>query len=108
MTPGLEPFALVLLRRPSPAPEVSKAEAKELQAAHLAFLQTLRDRRVPAASGPFDDQPDESWRGLCLLTTSPEEAWALFDDDPLVRRGRIVVDALTWLVRKGDIPSDRE
>jgi uncharacterized protein len=108
VTPELEPFALVLLRRPPSAPGVSDAETKELQAAHLAFLQTLRDRGVLAASGPFDDQSDESWRGLCLLRTSPEEARVLFDGDPLVRRGRIVVDVLTWFVRKGDIASDRE
>ncbi len=108
MTPELEPLALVLLRRPAGAPELTQREAEELQAAHLAFLQTLRDRGLLAASGPFDDQPDESWRGLCLLRTRPEEARVLLADDPLVRRGRLVADVLTWLVRKGDIASGRE
>jgi uncharacterized protein YciI len=108
VTPELEPFALVLLRRPPGAPEVTDDEAAELQAGHLVFLQTLRDRGLLAASGPFDDQPDESWRGLCLLRTGPDEARALLADDPLVRRGRLAADVLTWLVRKGDIASGRE
>jgi uncharacterized protein len=108
VTPELEPFALVLLRRPPGAPGLTDEEAAELQAGHLAFLQTLRDRGLLAASGPFDDQPDESWRGLCLFRTGPEEARALLAGDPLVRRGRLVADALTWLVRRGDIASGRE
>jgi uncharacterized protein len=106
--PELEPYAFVLLRRPEGAPELTDREADELQDAHLAYLQTLRDMGVLAASGPFDDRTDESWRGLCLLSTSVDEARRLLADDPLVRRGRLVVDVITWLVRKGDIASGRE
>ena len=107
MTPELEPLAFVLLRRPRDAPELTDEEADHLQEAHLAHLQALRDRGLLAASGPFDDQPDESWRGLCLLRTSLDEARMLLGDDPLVRRGRLAAEALTWNVRKGDIPSGR-
>ena len=108
MTPELEPYAFVLLRRPPDAPELEDGEGDELQAAHLAYLQTLRDRGLLAASGPFDDQADESWRGLCLFRTGPDEAQELLAGDPLVLRGRLVAEALTWLVRKGDIASGRE
>jgi uncharacterized protein len=103
--PPLEPYAFVLLRRPPDAPELADDEADELQAAHLAYLQSLRDRGKLAASGPFGDQPDESWRGLCLLRTSLDEARVLMAGDPLVRRGRLVADILTWHARTGDIAS---
>ena len=104
MTPELEPFAFALLRRPPGAPEVTEEEARVLQDAHVAYLQTLRERGVLAAAGPFDDRTDESWRGLCLFRTSVAEARELLADDPLVRRGRIVADVIAWLVRKGDLP----
>ena len=105
MRPELEPHAFVLLRRPEDAPELTEAEGDVLQEAHLDYLQSLRDRCVLAASGPFGDQPDESWRGLCLLRTTPQEASRLLADDPLVRRGRLEAVILTWHVRKGDIAS---
>lgn len=103
MRPELERYAFVLLRRPPDAPELSEEEGNRLQEGHLAHLQALRNRGLLAASGPFRDQADESWRGLCLLRTTPEAAVALFDDDPLVLHGRLAAEGLTWLVRKGDI-----
>jgi len=108
VSPELEPYAFVLLRRPEGAPELGDREGDELQDAHLAYLQTLRDMAVLAASGPFDHRTDESWRGLCLLRTSIEEARRLFADDPFVRRGSLVADVITWRVRKGDIAAGRE
>lgn len=107
MRPEFEPVALVLLQRPVDAPELADEAAEALQDAHIAHLQSLRERGILVASGPFSDQPDDSWRGLCLLRTGPDDARRLFDDDPLVRRGRLVAVALTWNVRKGDIPSGR-
>ena len=103
--PELEQYAFVLLRRPEHAPELTEAEGDALQQAHLDYLQSLRDQGVLTASGPFDDQPDESWRGLCLLRATPEQARELLAADPLVRRGRLEPVVLTWQARKGDIAS---
>jgi uncharacterized protein len=101
--PDLESFALVLLRRPADAPALSEEEAEALQAEHLAHLAAMRESGKLAASGPFSDQPDEAWRGLCLYKTSLEEARVAAERDPAVRAGRLAVDVLTWWTRKGTI-----
>jgi len=99
----LEPVAFAILRRPPDPPELTDEEGDRLQEEHLAFLQSLRDGGILAASGPFSDQWDESWRGLCLLRVPVDEARRLLADDPLVAQGRVVADVLTWNARKGDI-----
>jgi len=99
----LERYTFVLLRRPADAPDLSERELNELQARHLAYLDELRARGVLAVAGPFDDQPDESWRGFCLFRVDLDEARALADEDPAVKAGRLVVDVMTWLTRPGSI-----
>jgi uncharacterized protein YciI len=97
----MDRYSLVILRRPSGAPQMSEAELEALQEKHLAFLQAMRARGVMLAAGPFADQPDESWRGLCLYTTGLEETRALAAEDPAVRAGRLSVEVLTWLTPAG-------
>jgi uncharacterized protein YciI len=92
---------LILLRRPPDAPELTDAEADELQEAHLRFHRDLRERGLLAINGPVLDQPDGSLRGLCLYRVPPAEAAALAAGDPLVERGRLVVEAMTWMVPAG-------
>jgi uncharacterized protein len=69
--PELEPHVICLLRRAADAPELSEA-ALDAQR-HVAYQQRLRAEGKIAAAGPFSDQPDESWRGLTMHTTSLEE-----------------------------------
>ncbi len=53
-------------------------------------------------AGPFRDQEDETMRGLCVYRTSIEETKRLIaDGDPSVRVGRMSVEVMTWLTRKG-------
>ncbi len=52
-------------------------------------------------SGPFADQPDESWRGFSLYVTSVEETRKLVAQDPSVQAGRLGVDVFTWWTQKG-------
>jgi len=92
---------LILLRRPPGAPQLTQDEADELQEAHIRFHSELRDRGLLAINGPVIDQPDESLRGLCLYRVPPAEAAELAAGDPLVRRGRLVVEAMTWMVPAG-------
>jgi uncharacterized protein len=101
--PALEEHTLVLLVRPPDAPEVSDEEAESLQEQHLAFLQEKRREGVMAAAGPFRGQSDDRWRGLCLYLVSPERAWELAQDDPLVRSGRLGVQVWTWFTRPGEL-----
>jgi uncharacterized protein len=93
-------YALVLLRRPSDAPDLPEVELDRLQEEHLAYLTSLREHGLLVA-GPFRDQEDESFRGLCLFARTCEEARALMADDPSVRAGRMRPQVMTWLTAKG-------
>lgn len=98
---------LVLLRRGPRALEFSDAELEQLQAQHLAHLDSLRERGVLLVAGPFDDQPDETFRGLALYRTDLEETRRLSEQDPSVRAGRMAVDVMTWLTKKGELAFPR-
>ena len=99
----LEPHTVVLLRWPADRPDYTDEELERLQEQHLAFLGSLRERGVLLASGPLTDQPDESWRGLCVYTVPPEEATRLASEDPSVQAGRLEPVAFTWLARSGSV-----
>jgi len=101
--PTLERFTLVLLRRPADAPDLPEAELDAIQEQHLAFLRAMRERGVMATAGPFQDQADETLRGMCLYRTPLEETRALASQDPAVRAGRMVADVFTWLFPAGEV-----
>jgi uncharacterized protein YciI len=100
-------YTLVLLRRGPRALEFSEAELEQLQAQHLAHLDAMRDRGVLLVAGPFDDQPDETFRGLALYRTDLEETQRLAEQDPSVQAGRMAVDVMTWLTKKGELAFPR-
>ena len=101
--PELEPHTLVLLRWPDRLPDVSDDELDALQAEHVAYQRSLRERGIIAVAGPFDGQPDERWRGLAIYRVGLEEARQLVEQDPSVRRGRLTYDVWTWLVPVGEL-----
>ena len=101
--PALERHTLVLLLRPEGAPAISDVEAEALQEQHLAFLQAQREAGLMAAAGPFRDQPDQRWRGMCIYRVDPERALKIARGDPSVRAGRLEVQALTWCSRPGEL-----
>jgi uncharacterized protein len=96
-------YSLVLLRRGPRALEFSEAELERLQAQHLAHLDAMRERGALLVAGPFRDQPDETFRGLCLYTTDLEETRRLAEQDPSVQAGRMAVDVMIWLTKKGEL-----
>ena len=51
--PELEAHTLVLLRWPDELPELTEAELDALQAEHVAYQLSLRQRGIIAAGGPF-------------------------------------------------------
>jgi len=102
--PELEAHTLVLLRWPDELPELTEEELDELQAEHVAYLGSLRERGIIAAGGPFEGQPDERWRGISIYRVPPEEARQYIAQDPSVRRGRLTYDVWTWLVPVGELP----
>jgi uncharacterized protein YciI len=99
-------YTLVLLRRGARALEFSDDELRELQAQHLAHLDAMRDRGFMLVGGPFDDQADETFRGMSLYRTGLEET-RIAEQDPSVRAGRMAVDVMTWLTPKNELAFPR-
>jgi uncharacterized protein YciI len=99
-------YAFVILRRGPRAAEYDGEGAVRLQEAHLAHLREMHEAGKLAIAGPFRDQEDETLRGICLYTTSLEEARELAARDPAVRAGRMAVESMTWLTQKGALRWD--
>jgi uncharacterized protein YciI len=91
-------YTVVVLRRPADAPHMSDDELDALQAAHLAYRAELRQQGLIVANGPFDQQTDESYRGMSVFACPPEEAARLSDGDPSVMAGRLAYDVMEWWV----------
>lgn len=100
-------YTLVILRRPADAPQLPEDELEAIQERHLAFNAELQDRGIMLAAGPFEDQWDESYRGISIYTTDLEETRRIAETDPAVVARRLRFDALTWLTRKGQLASGR-
>ena len=99
----LDAYTIGLLRRPKDATEMSERELEALQRDHLAFNARMREAGHALVSGPFADQPDESWRGISIFRTSVEQTRVLVANDPSVRAGRLEVDVFTWLMPAGSL-----
>jgi hypothetical protein len=67
-------YTVVVLRRPAGAPEMSDEELDALQARHLAHRAELRARGMVVVNGPFDEQTDQSYRGMSIFACDPAEA----------------------------------
>jgi uncharacterized protein YciI len=98
----LEAFELVMLRRPTSAPDYPDEELERIQREHLAFHEGLRAAGHVVTNGPVNGQPDPSLRGLTFYRTgSLERSRQLAENDPAVRAGRLVVEIMTWYCRPG-------
>jgi uncharacterized protein YciI len=96
-------FTVVVLRRPADAPDLPEDELARLQAEHLAYRAELRDRGLIVVNGPFDEQSDESYRGMSVFACDVVEAARLSDGDPSVRAGRLAYDVMEWWVAAGTL-----
>ena len=97
----LDAYTFVLLRRGPRVDGYSDQELEEIQAAHLAFHDRMREEGHMLLSGPFRDQEDETKRGISLYRTGLEETRRLIEGDPAIRAGRMSAEVMTWLTRKG-------
>ncbi len=98
-----ERYSFVILRRGPRAAAFAGEELDRLQEAHLAHLVALREQGHLLAAGPFDDQPDESFRGIAIYGTGLEETRRLAEQDPAVQAGRLAVDVMSWYVPAGEL-----
>jgi uncharacterized protein YciI len=96
-------YTFVLLRRGPRALEMSRDEIHRHRAAHLGHLDAMRQRGVLVAAGRFEDQDDETKRGICIYRTDLEETRRLAAQDPSVQAGRLAIEAMTWLTLKGEL-----
>ena len=97
----LDSYTFVLLRRGPHADEFGDEELEELQRGHLAFLDRMREESHLVVAGPFRHQQDETKRGFGIYRTGLDETRSLTEQDPAVRAGRMAVELMTWLRRKG-------
>jgi uncharacterized protein len=100
-------YTVVVLRRPADAPDLSDEELDALQARHLAYRADLVRQGKIVVNGPFDEQSDESLRGMSIFTCDPSEAARLSDGDPSVIAGRLSYDVMEWWVRAGGLAFPR-
>jgi len=96
-------YTVVVLRRPADGPAMSDEELDALQARHLAYRAELRRQGLVVANGPFDEQTDQSYRGMSIFACNFVEAARLSDSDPLVVAGRLAYDVMEWWVRAGSL-----
>jgi uncharacterized protein YciI len=100
----LDRYELVFLKRPVDSPSISDEEIDRLQALHLAYLGALTESGDIRVCGPFDEQPDESLRGMALYQTgSLDRTRELATSDPAVVAGRLEVDIMYFYCPKGSI-----
>jgi uncharacterized protein len=97
----LDAYTIVFLRRRPDSPDFTDEQVAEIQRGHLAFNARMREAGHALVSGPFDGQPDESWRGMSVFRTSPEETRRLMAGDPAVQARRLTFDVFTWLMPSG-------
>jgi hypothetical protein len=97
----LDAYTIVFLRRGPKAASFSEDQLAELQRGHLAFNTRMREAGHALVNGPFQGQPDESWRGMSVFRTSIDETRRLMADDPSVKAGRMMFDLFTWLMPSG-------
>ena len=64
-------------------------------------MDGLRERGLMLANGPFNEQSDESLRGLCVMACGVDEARELVQADPSVAAGRLAPEVFTWLIPPG-------
>jgi uncharacterized protein YciI len=97
-----ESYQVVILRAGDNAAQISREQVMEIQKQHLAHLHQMGEAGKMVIAGPFGDQQDRSFRGMCIYRVgSIDEARKLAEDDPAVKAGRLRVEVMTWYVEKG-------
>ncbi len=94
-------YRFVLLAAAEDAPAATPAEAMAMQRAHLGHLRAMAEAGHLLAAGPFADQFDDRWRGMCLYdgSLSLETVTELASADPSVQAGRLEVKVMTWITQ---------
>lgn len=93
-------FYMCLLIKPADWNAAKMAEAQKVFPAHVKHVQSLLATGKAAIAGPFAD--DTRIAGVFVINaSSPEEARAVEEADPLVKAGGFSVEVLKWWAAKG-------
>lgn len=102
--PRMESVQLVLLMRAPTWKALPPEEAQELQKRHIGHLEAMGKAGKMVAAGPFSDQADPAYRGVCIYRVgSVEEARRLAMEDPAVKAGQLRVEAMSWWFMRGSV-----
>jgi hypothetical protein len=96
---NLVPYTVRLYRSGPKADTFTEEELERIQQGHLDFVASQRPWTY--ANGPFQNQPDETLRGMGIMRSSIEETLAAIQGDPAVIAGRMRAEVFTWLVPEG-------
>ncbi|MEQ9308031.1 MAG: YciI family protein [Balneolaceae bacterium] len=95
----MQKYFIVFLKS-GPTRSQSEEEAAELQNAHLAYLGGLYVEGIINLNGPTDGTGDI--RGFSVYNVPTiEKAIELASNDPMVKAGRLVIEAHPWWLAKG-------
>jgi uncharacterized protein YciI len=99
LPPGMKQYWFIMLKK-GPKRDHSPEEAKNIQAGHMANINTYAETGALHIAGPFMDDGD--WRGIFILDV-PDRAAAekMCNDDPAVKAGRLVCEIHPWLSQPG-------
>ncbi len=86
-------LTIVRLVSPDVVPPDSP-EYESIQAQHIAYLASLRDRGVIALNGPVRFKDSPKFRGMSVYTVDVDEARNYASADPAVKAGwfEVIVD----------------
>jgi uncharacterized protein YciI len=90
-------LSIVRLWSPDAAPPDS-SDDERIQAEHIAYLTSLREKGIIALNGPVRFKDSPKFRGLSIYTVDIEEARGYALKDPAVKAGwfEVIVDSW-WL-----------
>jgi uncharacterized protein YciI len=93
-------YTVALLLHNPDGPRLDEAAAAAMQDKHMGHIADLAELGHLVAAGPVFD---ETYRGLSIMTVSPQEALALTAADPAARSGIYTVEVVPWRLPAGAI-----
>ena len=95
----MQKYFIVFLKS-GPNRDQPEEEAAKLQEQHLAYLGGLYEQGIINLNGPTGDESDI--RGFSVYNVATlEQAIELASKDPMVKAGRLVIEAHPWWLAKG-------